>query len=146
MDKICRPGPFRMTRPIYFHGVDRELAVTVALGVTALAMIMWFTLENTLWKQHLLYTLTIYPLLIWTFTTSVILNLNHVSHINTVIMDALLPMSGTFFIAKTCLPTYNVVQKRKHAQASVDIEISETPRAQSKQGKQKYTPKREDHN
>ena len=128
---------------IYFHGVDRELAVTVALGVIAVAMIIWFILENTLWKQHLLYTVTIYPVLIWAFMASVILNLNHVSHTNTVIMQALLTMSGTFFIGKICHLTWNVVQKRKHTRSSDDIEISEIPRAQTKKDKQKYTSKRE---
>lgn len=130
---------------IYFHGVDRELAVTVALGVIALAMIIWFILENTLWKQHLLYTVTIYPVLIWAFTASVIMNLNHVSHTNTVIMQALLTMSGTFFIGKICHLTWNVVQKRKHTRSSDDIEMSQIPRAQTKKDKQKYTPKREGH-
>ena len=131
---------------IYFHGVDRELAVTVALGVIAVAMIIWFILENTLWKQHLIYTVTIYPVLIWAFTASVILNLKHVSHINTVIMQALLTMSGTFFIGKICHLTWNVVQKRKHTRSSDDIEMSEIPRAQTRKDKQKYTPKRESHN
>lgn len=133
------------TLRIYFHGVDRELAVTVALGVIALAMIIWFILENTLWKQHLLYTVTIYPVLIWAFTASVIMNLNHVSHTNTVIMQALLTMSGTFFIGKICHLTWNVVQKRKHTRSSDDIEMSQIPRAQTKKDKQKYTPKREGH-
>lgn len=56
---------------IYFQGIKHEFAVTIGLGILALSTVIWFILENTLLKEHLQYTITIYPVLIWVMAASV---------------------------------------------------------------------------
>lgn len=123
----------------YFHGIQQEYAVTIALGILALSMVIWFILENTLLKEHLQYTLTIYPVLIWVFAASVIFNFNRVSRVNNAIMEALLAVSSTFFLGKIFLLFWSVIQKRRETRAVVDIAMSEIP--QNPEREEKYTEK-----
>lgn len=120
---------------ISFQGIKHEFAVTIGLGILALSMVIWFILENTLLKEHLQYTITIYPVLIWVMAASVIFNLNRVSRISTVIMEALLSMSCTFFLAKFLLLIWSVTQNRRETRAVADLQMSEIP----PNTEQKYT-------
>ena len=124
----------------YFHGVKQEFAVTIALGILALSMVFWFILENTLLNEHLLYTFTVYPVLIWVFVASVIFNFNRVSRVNNAIMEALLAMSCAFFLGKMFLFMWRVIQKRKETRAEADISMLEFPRSDPEQ---KYIEKTE---
>ena len=124
----------------YFHGIKQELAVTIALGILALSMVIWFILENTLLKEHLLYTITIYPVLIWVLVASVILNFNRVSRINNAFMEVLLAMSCMFFLGKISILIWSVVQKRRETRAVADIQMTEITQDPAEQ---KYTNKME---
>ena len=129
---------------IYFHGVKQEFAVTIVLGILALSMVIWFILENTLFRDHFLYTVTIYPVLIWVFVASVIFNFNRVSRVNNAIMEALLAMSCTFFLGKIFLLFWRVMQKRRKTRAAADIAMSEIPQnPEPSSSEQRYTVKME---
>lgn len=125
----------------YFHGIEQELAVTIALGILAISIVVWFILENTVFKEDLLYTVTIYPVLIWVLAASVIFNFNRVSRLNTAIMQALLAVSCTFFIGRIFLVVWRIVDKRRETRAIVDIAMSEIPQKSDGNPEQKYTDK-----
>jgi len=103
--------------------------------------VVWFILENTVFKDDLLYTWTIYPVLIWVFAASVIFQFNRVSRLNTVIMQALLAVSCTFFIGRIFLVIWRIVNKRFETRAIVDIAMSEIPQQSNATREQKYTEK-----
>lgn len=125
----------------YRHGIRQEYAVTTVLGILALWMVIFFILENTLFKEHLLYTLTVYPVLIWAFVTSVIFNLKRVSRTNNALMEVLLAVSCTFFVGKIFLLIWNVVRRNREIRAAADITMSEMPKTD--QQHEKYTDKSE---
>ena len=125
----------------YFHGIKQELAVTIALGILGVSIVVWFILENTVFKDDLLYTWTIYPVLIWVLAASVIFQFNRVSRLNTVIMQALLAVSCTFFIGRIFLVLWRIVSKTYETRATVDIAMSEIPQTSDAIHEQKYTDK-----
>lgn len=125
----------------YFHGIKQELAVTIALGILGVSIVVWFILENTVFKDDLLFTWTIYPVLIWVLAASVIFQFNRVSRLNTVIMQALLAVSCTFFIGRIFLVIWRIVNKRFETRAIVDIAMSEIPQQSNANREQKYTEK-----
>lgn len=125
----------------YFQGVKQELAVTIALGILALLIVVWFILENTIFREDLLYTQTIYPVLIWVFVASAILNLNRVSRLNAAIMEALLAVSCTFFIGRIILVLWRIIDKCRETRGIADLAMSEiTPKSEENR-EQKYTDK-----
>lgn len=103
-------------------------------------MVIWFILENTLLKEHLLYTITIYPVLIWVLVASVILNFNRVSRINNAFLEVLLAKSCMFFLGKIFILIWSVVQKRRETRAVADIQMTEITQNPTEQ---KYTNKME---
>lgn len=125
----------------YIHGIKQELAVTITLGILALSIVVWFILENTIFKEDLLYTLTIYPVLIWVMVASVILNFNPVSRLNASIMEAILAISCTFFIGRILLVVWRIIEKRRETRAVADIAMSEIPPKSEENPEQKYTEK-----
>ncbi|XP_022804362.1 uncharacterized protein LOC111341654 [Stylophora pistillata] len=123
----------------YFLDIQRELSVTIALGILTLLIVVWFILENTFFREDLLYTITIYPVLIWIFVASIILNLNPVSRLNTAIMQSLLAVSCTLFIGKISLMVWKITEKCRDTRAIADLAMAEiTPRFEENR-EQKYT-------
>ena len=128
----------------YFHGLKQEFAVTIALGILAVSIVVWFILENTIFKEDLLYTLTIYPVLIWVLAASVIFNFNRVSRLNESIMEALLAVSCTFFIGRILLVVWRIVENRRETRAIADLAMTEIPHKSDENPEQKYTNKSSD--
>ncbi|XP_068724346.1 uncharacterized protein [Montipora capricornis] len=128
----------------YFHGIKQELSASIVLGILALLTLIWFILENTLLKKHLLYTLTIYPVSIWVLAACVIFNFDRVAPVNRAIIQALLAMSCTFYMEKICRLIWCAVQMRRDTQAVDGLEMS--PASYHQNTEQKYTHRVEDHN
>ena len=125
----------------YFHGMKQEFAVTIALGILGVSIVVWFILENTVFKEDLLYTLTIYPVLIWVLVASVVLNFNRVSRLNEAIMEALLAVSCTLFIGRIALVVWRIVDRRRETRAVADLAMTEIPQKSDENPEQKYTNK-----
>lgn len=71
---------------MYFYGIEWEFLVIIVLGIFMLLIVVWFILENIIFREDLLYIIIIYLVLIWIFVASIIFNLNCVSCLNMVIM------------------------------------------------------------
>ena len=127
----------------YFHGIERELSVTIALGILMLLIVVWFILENTIFREDLLYTITIYPVLIWIFVASIILNLNRVSRLNTAIMQSLLAVSCTLFIGKISLVVWKIINKCRDTRVKADLAMMEITPGSDENREQKYTDRSE---
>ena len=107
----------------YYHGLEQDMAVTVVLGILTVTILVWYVLENTILEKNLRYTLTIYPVLIWVFVASVVMNFNPVNAANTAIMRVLLTVSCMFCVARLCNVLRFIRPKKKSNNA--DVAMSE---------------------
>lgn len=107
----------------YFHGVEQDVASTISLGILALEVLVWFSLENTILDKYVRYTLSIYPVVIWALSASINKNWNAAKR-NSILSVILLALACTLLFARVIIVVWREKKKNKSAIQEITFAIS----------------------